>query len=63
MDDMGSNVRQSGMCSNSAHPQLRDYFRPQRRPFPHFHLTPLERSNEDIFVNQLKGELKKLTSS
>jgi hypothetical protein len=63
MDDMGSNVRQSGMCSNSVHPQLRDYFQPQRRPFPHFHLTPLEPSNEDIFVNQLKGELKKMTSS
>lgn len=63
MDDMGSNIRLSGLCSNSDHPQLRDYFRPQRRPFPHFQLTPLEPSNEDIFVNQLKGELKKMVAA
>ena len=56
MDDMGTNVRLSGLCSNSVHPQLREYFRPQRRPHPHFRLTPLAPSNEDIFVNQLKGE-------
>ena len=62
VDDMGTNVRLSGMCSNSAHPQLRDYFRPQRRPYPHFRLTPQQPSNEDIFVNQLKGELKKMTA-
>jgi len=61
MDDMGPNVRLSGFCSNSTHPQLGDYFQPRRRPHPHFQLTPLELSNEDIFVNQLKGELKKLT--
>ena len=51
IDDMGSNIRLSGLCSNTQHPQLRDYFQPQRRPFPHFHLTPLQPSNEDIFVN------------
>jgi hypothetical protein len=60
IDDMGSNVRLSGFCSNSVHPQLRDYFQPQRRPYPHFRLTPLFPSNEDIFVNQIKGELKKM---
>ena len=63
MDDMGSNVRLSGLCSNSMHPQLLSYFQPQRRPFPHFRLTPLNPSNEDIFVNQIKGELKKMTAS
>jgi len=62
VDDMGNNLRVSGFCSNSVHPQLRDYFRPQRRPHPHFRLTPLEPSNEDIFVNQIKGELKKMTA-
>ena len=63
MDDMGSNVRLSGFCSNSEHPQLREYFRPRRRPYPNFCLTPLDPSNEDIFVNQIKGELKKMTAS
>jgi len=61
MDDMGSNIRLSGMCSNSSHPQLKEYFRLRRRPFPHFELTPLKPSNEAIFVNQLKGVLKKMT--
>lgn len=63
IDDMGSNFRLSGFCSNSFHSQLRDYFRPQRRPHPHFRLTPLEPSNEQIFVNQIKGELKKMTAA
>ncbi|MDD2711075.1 MAG: hypothetical protein PHV34_24110 [Verrucomicrobiae bacterium] len=63
VDDMGSNLRLCGLCSNSFHPQLRDYFRPQRRPHPHFCLTPLEPSNENIFVNLIKGELKKMTAS
>jgi hypothetical protein len=63
MDDMGSNPRLSGMCSNSAHPQLREYFQPNRRPHPHFQLTPLQPSNEDIFVNQIKGELKKMAAA
>lgn len=62
IDDLGTNIRLSGLCSNAVHPQLRRYFQPQRRPFPHFRLTPLEPSNEDIFVNQIKGELKKLTA-
>lgn len=63
MDDMGQNVRLSGFCSNSMHPQLAEYFSPRRRPHPHFKLTPLEPSNEEIFVNQLKGQLMKLTVS
>ena len=63
MDDMGSKVRLSGFCSNSDHPQLRKYFRPRRRPYPHFRLTPLDPSNEDKFVNQIKAELKKMTAS
>jgi hypothetical protein len=62
IDDMGTNLRLSGLCSNSLHPQLRDYFQPQNRPHPHFQLTPLEPSNESIFVNQIKGELKKMTA-
>ncbi len=63
IDDMGSELRLSGFCSNSVHPQLRQYFQLKRRPHPHFHLTPLEPSNESIFVNQLKGALKKMTAS
>jgi len=63
VDDMGSNLRQSGFCSNSVHPQLREYFQPQRRPHPHFRMIPLSPSNEDIFVNQLKGALKKMTAA
>jgi hypothetical protein len=61
VDDMGTNLRLSGLCSNSAHPQLRRYFEPQRRPYPHFNLTPLNVSNEDVFVNLIKAELKKMT--
>lgn len=61
--DMGSNVRLSGLCSNSQHPQLRDYFAPRGRPHPHFKLTPLDPSNEDVFVNQIKGALKKMTAA
>ena len=63
MDDMGTNVRLSGFCSNSVHSQLLEYFQPKRRPHPHFQLTPLEPSNENIFVNQIKGVLKKMTAS
>ncbi|HJP93592.1 MAG TPA: hypothetical protein VJ875_16655 [Pyrinomonadaceae bacterium] len=62
MDDMGTNNRLSGLCSNRSHPQLKDYFRPQRRPHPHFQLTPLDSSNEQIFVNVIKAELKKMTA-
>jgi hypothetical protein len=59
IDDMGSNLRLSGFCSNSVHPQLREYLRPLRRPYPHFHMTPLERSNEDIFCQSPKRRTQK----
>ena len=60
VDDLGTNVRMTGFCSNSDHLQLRDYMEPQRRPHPYFRLTPLYPSNEDVFVNELKGVLKRL---
>ena len=63
MADMGTKARLSGFCSNSEHPQLREYFRPRGRPYPYFRLTPSHPSNEDIFVNQIKGALKKMTAS
>lgn len=62
IDDMGSNLRLSGLCSNASHPQLRNYFQLHRRPHPHLMLTPLQPSNEDIFVNQIKGAIKKMTA-
>jgi hypothetical protein len=61
IEDMGTNIRTSGLCSNSTHVQLKRYLRSQNRPYPYFRLTPLEPSNEDIFVNQLKGVLKRMT--
>ncbi len=63
VDDFGSNLRIDGLCSNVGHPELRLYFRPSGRPHPHFQLTPLQPSNENIFVNQLKGVLRKMTAS
>lgn len=63
IDDMGSNLRISGLCSNADHPQLRHYLKPARRPYPHFLLTPQNKSNEQIFVNQIKSELKKMTAA
>jgi hypothetical protein len=63
IDDMGTNLRLSGFCSNSSHIQLKDYFQPQNRPYPHFNMTPLQPSNEDIFVNQIKGAIKKMTGA
>jgi len=63
IDDMGTNVRLSGFCSNLSHPQLKLYFKPQRRPDRHFELTPLSPRNENIFVNQIAGVLKKMTGA
>lgn len=63
VDDAGTVIRLSGLCSNSDSAQLRLYFKPQRRPFPHFKLSPLNKSNEDVFVNALKGELKKMAGA
>lgn len=62
MDDMGQNPRLSGLCSNSTHPQLKLYLRPQRRPYPFFGLIPANISDEDMFINALKVELKKMTA-
>ena len=61
MDDMGSNPRLSGLCSNATHSQLREYFKPQRRPYPHLNLAPLIVANEELFVGEIKIELKKMT--
>lgn len=63
VDDAGTVVRLHGLCSNSDSPQLRQYYKPQRRPFPHFKLSPLNKSNEDVFVNMVKAELKKMTGA
>lgn len=61
--DLGTNLRLNGLCSNVGNPQLKLYFQGKDRPYAHFPLTPLETSNENVFVNQLKGELKKLTGT
>jgi len=63
VDDLGSNVRLAGFCSNQTHNQLRDYFQPQRRPYPHLLLTPLEPASETRFVGVLSAELKKMTAA
>jgi hypothetical protein len=63
IDDMGTNVRLSGLCSNRSHPQLKLYFKAQRRPDRHFELTPLNPGNENIFVSQIAGALRKLTGA
>ena len=61
VDDMGSNIRLSGLCSNRSHPQIKDYLQPQRRPYPHLILTPLDVASESRFVGTLSAELKKMT--
>jgi len=63
VDDMGMNLRLSALCSNSDHTQLREYFRPQRRPDRHFQLTPLKPSNETLFVSEIMSRLKKMTGA
>lgn len=63
IDDMGGNIRITGLCSNSFHPQLREYFKPQRRPYPHFELTPLKPKSENIFVTEIASRLKKMTGA
>jgi hypothetical protein len=63
VDDLGSNPRLTGFCSNQTHTQMRDYFRPQRRPYPHLVLTPLEPNSETRFVGTLSAELKKWTGA
>ena len=62
-DDLGSNIRMAGFCSNQDHPQMRDYFQPQRRPYPHLRLSPLDPASEKRFVGLLSAELKKMTAA
>jgi len=61
VDDFGTNVRVKGFCSNQWHDQMNDYFQPQRRPYPHSRLSPLDQASEQSFVQTLAAELKKLT--
>lgn len=63
VSDMGSNLREKGLCSNASNPQLKLYFKPRSRPFPHLNLTPLEPTNEDLFVDTLAATIKKMTAS
>jgi hypothetical protein len=63
VNDMSSTLREKGLCSNVSNPQLKLYFKPRSRPFPHLNLTPLEPANEDMFVNLLAGTIKKMTAS
>jgi hypothetical protein len=62
VDDLGSNIRLTGFCSNQTHSQMPDYFQPQGRPYPHLRLTPLDPRSEDLFVWDLSAELKKMTA-
>jgi len=63
LDDMGQNLRLSGLCSNKTHPQLHEYLRPVRRPYPHLILTPLDHASERRFVTMLSAELKKMSAA
>jgi hypothetical protein len=63
VDDLGTNVRLTGFCSNRTHNQMRSYFQPQRRPYPHLLLTPLDPPSETRFVGLLSAELKKMTAA
>src|ERR1035441_64552 len=63
VDDLGTNLRLAGFCSNRTHRQMRDYFQPQRRPYPHLLLTPLDPISENRFVGVLSAELKKMTAA
>lgn len=60
VDDMGTNARLTGFCSNFTHPQISDYFQLNRRPYPHLELTPLDPKRENGFVGHLATELKKM---
>ena len=63
VDDFGTNLRLAGFCSNRTHGQIRSYFKPQRRPYPHLLLTPLDPASETRFVGVLSAELKKMTAA
>lgn len=60
VDDLGSNIRLAGFCSNNWHTQMPDFFEPKRRPYPHLVLTPLAPNSEARFVQMLAAELKKM---
>jgi hypothetical protein len=60
VDDLGTKFRATGLCSNSSHGQLKDYFSPKNRPDTHFTLSPLHPKNEERFVNDLASALHKL---
>lgn len=61
--DLGTKLRLAGLCSNQTHDQMRLYFQPQRRPYPHLRLSPLNPASENRFVEVLAAELKKMTGS
>jgi hypothetical protein len=63
VDDLGTNYRLAGFCSNQTHAEMRDYFQPQRRPYPHLLLSPLDPASETRFVGTLSAELKKMTAA
>jgi hypothetical protein len=63
VDDFGTNLRLTGFCSNRTHGQMRNYFQPKGRPYPHLLLTPLDPPSETRFVGVLSAELKKLTAA
>lgn len=63
LDDMSTQMRLAGLCSNADSSALKRFFVPQRRPFPHFGLSPLSPRNETIFVSSIVRELKKLTGA
>lgn len=63
VDDLGTNLRLAGFCSNRTHGQIRSYLQPQRRPYPHLLLTPLDPASETRFVGMLSAELKKMTAA
>ncbi len=62
VSDLSSNVRLSGLCSNQTHPQIKQYYFPKNRPYPHLQLTPLNPENEDLFIKLLSAELKRLAT-
>ena len=63
VDDLGANLRLEGFCSNRTHTQMRSYFQPQRRPYPHLLLTPLDPASETRFVGVLSAGIKKWTAA
>ena len=61
MDDLGTNYRLSGLCSNVDSAQLRMYFRLQRRPYAIFRLTPRNAPAEARFIGNAAAMLEKLS--